>query len=156
MKKIISMLVVAMLSAALFAATFKAGQTVYVSKDGNLVDGESSSKVVGSAAYGDSGKVLESQSKMTKIQLNGSSVVGWFETKNLTKKKIVKQSTVNTVADNIALAGKGSVSAGEATMGEAEGFGSMEESPAFGSSDDKPKTKSKKSKKSKKNKKSKK
>ncbi len=112
MKKIISIMLIAMMGAMLFAASFKKGQTVYVSKDGNLTDGEKSSTVVGSVVYGDRGTVLESKSKKVKIQLADSSVTGWFETKSLTKKKIVKKSTVNTIADNIALAGKGSVSAG--------------------------------------------
>lgn len=113
MKKVVSIFAVAMMSAMMFAASFKNGQTVYVSKDGGVTAEPKSSKVVGNVVYGDSGKVLDfdKKTKKYKIQVADSSIVGWFEEKNLTKKKIVKESTVNTVADNIALAGKGSVSA---------------------------------------------
>ncbi len=131
MKKIVSLMVVATMGAMLFAASFKKGQTVYISKDGNLTADAKSSSVVGNVVYGDVGTVLEANSKKAKIKLADSSVVGWYEVKNLTKKKIVKKSTVNTIADNIALAGKGSVSAGEATMGEVDGgFGGTDDSSA--------------------------
>ena len=131
MKKIVSLMVVAAMGAMLFAASFKKGQTVYISKDGNLTADAKSSSVVGNVVYGDVGTVLEANSKKAKIKLADSSVVGWYEVKNLTKKKIVKKSTVNTIADNIALAGKGSVSAGEATMGEVDGgFGGTDDSSA--------------------------
>lgn len=117
MKKFVSVLTVAMMGAMIFAASFKKGQTVYVSKDGDVTSEAKSSSVVGNVVYGDSGKVLDvdQKAKKVKIQFSDSSVVGWIENKNLTKKKIVKKSTVNTVADNIALAGKGSISVTESS-----------------------------------------
>lgn len=111
MKKIASLLLIAVLSAGLFAASFKKGQTVYVSKDGKLTETEKSSKSIGEVEKGDVAVVIESKKKKTNIKIESLGISGWYDTKSLTKKKIAKNTSVDINADNIALAGKGSVSA---------------------------------------------
>lgn len=109
MKKIFSLFLVAVLGASLFAASFKKGQTVYVSKNGNATEAEKSSKVVSAVTRGDSGVVLESTSKRSKVKFADLGISGWVDNSTLTKKKVLKEA-VTTSVDNIALAGKGKAS----------------------------------------------
>lgn len=94
-----------LICATLFAATFKKGTTVYVSKDTEITETEKSKKAISNAKKGDYGIVIESNSNKTKIEFKESGILGWCNNKNLTKKKIV--SNVKTDIDNFALAGKG-------------------------------------------------
>lgn len=109
MKKIFSLFLVAVLGASLFAASFKKGQTVYVSKNGNATEAEKSSKVVSAVTRGDSGIVVESTSKRSKVKFADLGFTGWVDNSTLTKKKVLKEA-VTTSVDNIALAGKGKAS----------------------------------------------
>lgn len=108
MKKIISLILIVYINVSIFAATFSKGQTVYISKDSPVTTTEKSSRAIASAAKGDFGVVIESNNKKTNVRFNSSNISGWVDTKNLTKKKVVK-GTVSTKIDNIALSGKGFV-----------------------------------------------
>ncbi len=111
MKKIFSVLLIAMIGASVFAAKFKNGQTVYVSKNGTITETEkSSSKAVSDISKGDKGVVIESTSKRVNVKFADLGVSGWIDSSDLSKKKILKES-VTTSVDNIALAGKGKASA---------------------------------------------
>ncbi len=112
MKKLFALVLCMVVSASLFAATFKAGQKLYVSKDATLKN--DASKRIGSLEKGEVVIVVESDKKKSKITVeDNSSVSGWIENKYLTKKKVVKSHSgkkVTAVADEIALSGKASVS----------------------------------------------
>lgn len=111
MKKIISTLSILIITTTLFAASFKKGITIYVSKSGDITNSSKSiksEKVISTATKGDFGKVIESNNKRTKILFSGSGIEGWVDNKNLTKKKIVKE-IVTTNLDNYALSGKGNI-----------------------------------------------
>lgn len=92
-----------------FCAGFSAGKTVYVSvKSANLKSGTSSfSKNMEKVFYGNSGTVVQSNSKQTKIQLP-SGATGWISNGSLTSKKIVASSgTARISSSELANAGKG-------------------------------------------------
>ncbi|MBR1615921.1 MAG: hypothetical protein IJ673_10660 [Treponema sp.] len=111
MKKIFSILLIAMIGVSVFAAKFKNGQTVYVSKNGTITETEkSSSKTVSDISKGDKGIVIESTSKRVNVKFADLGVSGWIDSSDLSKKKVLKES-VTTSVDNIALAGKGKASA---------------------------------------------
>lgn len=110
MKKIVSFALAAVVTASLFAASFKTGATIYVSKESNLTESEKSSKAITTLPVGTVVTVIESNSKKTKVSID-SIGEGWVDNKNLTKKKVIANSTVKTNIDNLALAGKGSVKA---------------------------------------------
>ncbi len=104
-------LVLAVFAAALsaFCAGFSAGKTVYVSvKSANFKSGTSFfSKNVGKLSYGNSGTVVQSNSKQTKIRLS-SGATGWVPNGSLTTKKIVASSGAARVSSSeLANAGKG-------------------------------------------------
>lgn len=110
MKKRVLLLLVAFCSISVFAASFKSGDTVYVSaKSVQLKSSEGAfSSDSGLAVYGDSGKVLAVSGKKVKIQLStGSRSTGWISTGSLTKKKINTSSKTTASAKELALAGKG-------------------------------------------------
>ncbi len=113
MKKLFALILFMVVSASLFAASFKVGQKLYVSKTATLKN--DSSKKIGSLEKGEVVIVVESAKKKSKIKVeDNSSVSGWVDNKYLTKKKVVKSHTgkqVTAVADEIALSGKASVSA---------------------------------------------
>lgn len=112
MKKLFALVLCMVVSATVFAATFKAGQKLYVSKDATLKN--DSSKKIGSLEKGEVVIVVESDKKKSKIKVeDNASISGWIENKYLTKKKVVKSHSgkkVSAVADEIALSGKASVS----------------------------------------------
>lgn len=110
MKKRILLLLVAFCSISVFAASFKSGDTVYVSaKSVQLKSSEGSfASNSGLAVYGDSGKVLAVSGKKVKIQLStGSKSTGWIASGSVTKKKINTSSKTTASAKELALAGKG-------------------------------------------------
>ncbi len=111
MKKIFSILLIALIGASVFAAKFKNGQTVYVSKNGEITETEkSSSKTVSKVEKGEKGVVIDSTKKMVQVKFADLGVSGWISNSALSKKKVLKES-VTTSVDNIALAGKGKASA---------------------------------------------
>jgi len=111
MKKIFSILLIAMIGASVFAAKFKDGQTVYVSKTGEITETEkTSSKAVSKVEKGEKGIVISSTKKMVQVKFADLGVSGWISNSALSKKKVLKES-VTTSVDNIALAGKGKASA---------------------------------------------
>lgn len=110
MKKLILLLLTAFCSISVFAASFKSGQTVYVSAKSVQLkssDGTFSSNA-GLAVYGDMGKVISVSGKKVKIQLStGSRATGWIASGSLTNKKINKDSKTTASSSELALAGKG-------------------------------------------------
>ncbi|MBR6154367.1 MAG: hypothetical protein IKQ43_08020 [Treponema sp.] len=110
MKKGILALLIAFCSFSVFAASFKSGETVYVSTKSvqlKSTDGSFSSNS-GLAVYGDMAKVLSVNGKKVKIQLStGSKSTGWIAQGNLSKKKINKDSKTTASNSELALAGKG-------------------------------------------------
>jgi len=99
-----------LLTAALFAASFQKGDSLYVSeKSVTLKSGTGLfAKNSGELFYGDNVLVMESKGKKIKVQLaSDSSIQGWILSSNLTNKKIVKEGNAITQVDELALAGKG-------------------------------------------------
>ena len=118
MKKATSLILVALMGALLFAASFKKGETVYVSKDGTVQDGSGFfSKKLGSVKKGEVGTVVDTASSKAQVEFK-SGLKGWIKTNNLTTKKIA--GTTTTALDNFALSGKGSVSADGISAPEGE------------------------------------
>ena len=113
MKKIILFLVSFLMAFSAFAASFKKGQTLYVSAKTVVVkDGSGNfAKNVGTLSYGDQVKVLQVSGKKVQIQLSsGKGVSGWVTEGSLTKKKITKTASgtkVSASTKELALAGKG-------------------------------------------------
>lgn len=93
-----------------FCASFGTGKTVYVSVKSSSVKSGTSffSKNAGSVSYGNSGTVIESNSKKSKVRF-ASGVSGWISNGSLTTKKIVASSGgASRVSDSeLANAGKG-------------------------------------------------
>ena len=110
MKKGILALLIAFCSFSVFAASYKSGETVYVStKSVQLKSTEGSfSSNSGLAVYGDTAQVLSVSGKKVKIQIStGSKATGWIAQGNLSKKKINKNSKTTASNSELALAGKG-------------------------------------------------
>jgi len=134
MKKIFALLLCMTVTASLFAASFKVGQKLYVSK--NAVLQNDKSKKIGTLEKGDVVIVVEAEKKRSKIQIDGKpSTTGWVKNKYLTTKKVVKSYSGKTVSgsiDELALSGKaskkgGSIQADESiSITPAEGAASVE------------------------------
>jgi len=110
MKKITLALVLLFTSGVLFAESYPKGTIVYISaKTTNLRNNASPlSSVITEVEYGDSGVVIESNQKSTKIKLSGTEEIGWISNGSLTKKKILASSKgTRTTSDELAMAGKG-------------------------------------------------
>lgn len=93
-----------------FCASFGTGKTVYVSvKSATVKNGTSFfSKNAGNVFYGDSGTIIESNSKKSKVKF-ASGVSGWISNGSLTSKKIVASSNgaSRVSSSELANAGKG-------------------------------------------------
>lgn len=111
MKKKILLTVLAFMSLSVFAASFKKGDTLYVSaKSSTLKSGTGAfSKTVDNVSYGEMVKVLSVKGSKVEVEKqSGSKSSGWMAAGSLTKKKIVASgSKVTASADELALAGKG-------------------------------------------------
>ncbi len=112
MKKKFLIVLMAFITIAAFAASFKKGSKAYVSvKSAQLKTGtEASAKNAGKLSYGDCVVILESGEKYSRVSLDGNgSVSGWVSNGSLTKKKIIASgnSSVRASTDELALAGKG-------------------------------------------------
>lgn len=113
MKKGILLIAGLLMSMSVFAASFKKGNTVYVSsKTAALKNGSGLfAKDVATVNYGDQLKVLSVSGKKVEVQsTTNSKITGWIASGSITTKKIVKTTSggsVNASAKEIALAGKG-------------------------------------------------
>lgn len=98
------------ISAAAFSASFKKGSKVYVTvKTGSLKESQAMfAQDVAQVSYGDTLKVVESNSKKTLVTIPSKKISGWISNGSLSSKKIVASGSASTYTDSeLALAGKG-------------------------------------------------
>ena len=113
MKKRFLIFICMLLSASVFAATFKKGDKVYVCVKTSVLKTTSGSgaKNVTDVFYGDELIVVSVSGKKIQVkQSAGAKKTGWIAGNNLTKKKIMKTASggkVSASTTELALAGKG-------------------------------------------------
>lgn len=107
----------------LSVSAYSAGKTMYVQEKNVPVKASASlfAKQTATVNYATAVEVLATKGSLTKIRvIDNPKITGWVKSSALTSKKLSLLTKVSTDAEEIALAGKGSINILNGTLSEAK------------------------------------